>query len=475
MQFRVERDMLGDAVAWVARALPARPVIPVLSGMLVQAADDGVTLSCFDYEISARVSIRAAVPEAGTALVPGRLLAEIVRSLPGLPVDVSLTADMVTLTCGGAEFEIVSLPLDEYPALPELPGAAGTVDSAMLAAAAAQVVPSASKDDTLPMLTAVCMDIDGPAMTLAGTDRYRLAVRTLDWRPARPGQRIIALVPARTLAEAARSMAGAGTVSIAFSAVGDAAEAAGAAGAAGGPGADSGTAAAAGGTDIRAAAAAMSRAAAGQIGAKQQAGRAPADPKSVDGLVSFEGGDRRLTARLIGGEYIKYAARFPAEFGCRAELPAAQFTEAVRRVSLVADRVSPVRLAFGPDSVSVQAETNGRARAAESVPATFAGTEQVISFAPHYLLDGLAAAAVSGEARQATAGDDEEMAVDAAAAGEAAARPDVAGPGLVRLEFTSSAKPALITWVEVADSEPTTGAASSFRYLVVPLRVPTSG
>ncbi len=460
MQFRVERDMLGDAVAWVARALPARPVIPVLSGMLVQAEDDGVTLSCFDYEVSARVRIAAVVPEPGTALVPGRLLAEIVRSLPGQPVEVGLAAaGLVTVSCGGAEFEIVSLPLDEYPALPELPAAAGAIDGAVLAAAAAQVVPSASRDDTLPMLTAVCLDIDGPAMTLAATDRYRLAVRTLDWRPARPDQRIIALVPARTLAEAARSMAGAASVSIAFSAVG---EAAGAGGGPAGPVQDAAAADDATGA-IRAAAAAMSRAAADQLGARHQVSRGPAEPKSVDGLISFEGDGRRLTARLIGGEYIKYAARFPAEFGCRAELPAAQFTEAVRRVSLVADRVSPVRLQFGKDSVSIQAETNGRARAAESVPVTFTGTDQVISFAPHYLLDGLAAAAVNPATRHAIADD------------EAAQPDDQDASAKVRLEFTSAAKPALITWIDQAAQEPASGTASAFRYLVVPLRVPTQG
>jgi DNA polymerase-3 subunit beta len=112
-------------------------------------------------------------------------------------------------------------------------------------------------------------------------------------------------------------------------------------------------------------------------------------------MISFEGGNRRLTARLIGGEFIRYRSRFPDEFGSRALLPAGPFTEAVRRVSLVADRASPVRLAFSPGAVIIEAQTDGRARAVETVPAEFEGNERVISFSPHYLLDGLGAAAAS--------------------------------------------------------------------------------
>jgi DNA polymerase-3 subunit beta len=452
VKFRVEREALGEAVAWVARALPARPVIPVLSGLLVEAAGAGLTLSCFDYEVSARVAVPAEVADPGTALVPGRLLAEIARSLPPREVEFSSAGDLVRMTCGSAEFELVSLPVEEYPGLPEPPPPSGTVDGGALAAAAAQVVPAASRDDTLPMLTGVCVDVNGRAMTLAATDRYRLAVRTVDWTPAVPGLRAAALVPAKTLADVARTM-GAGTrVTVAFSA----------------PEADD---------------------------ARSGSG-AQAEPRPADGMISFEGGGRRLTARLIGGDFIRYQSRFPAEFGCRAELPAEQFTAAVRRVSLVAERASPVRLTFGPDEVLIEAHTDGRARAAESVRATYAGTEPVISFNPNYLLDGLAAAAICGTATRAQSGS-----------GASAGDPEPE-PGRIRLEFTSPAKPALITWAgydgdraaapdaDDAGSEAVTdragrGAATdsanpedepvtadaadqppAFRYLVVPLRAP---
>jgi DNA polymerase III subunit beta len=420
MKFRVEHDTLADAVAWVARALPSRPVVPVLSGMRLDA-DDGLTLSCFDYELSATVHLPADVVQPGTALVPGRLLAEITRSLPGQPAEFRSDGEEVGLACGSAEFALVSLPTAEYPPLPPVPPLAGTVDGGELAAAVAQVLPAASRDDTLPMLTAVCLDIRGSVMTLAATDRYRLAVRDLDWQPASPQIRAIALVPARTLADAARVMAPGVPVSLSFGAP-----------------------------------------AAGQGG----------EGKPVEGMISFESGGRRLTGRLIAGEFIKYESRFPAGYGCRAEVPAASVIEAVRRVSLVADRASPVRLTFEPGTVTLEAQTEGRARAAEKVTASFTGDEPVIAFNPHYLLDGLTAAAAGAGPPRSQAG-----AAAAATGDEATAGPgtgaDTAVPAeaaTIRLEFTSPAKPALITLAGApGDDAPRQPA---FRYLVVPLRSP---
>jgi DNA polymerase-3 subunit beta len=181
--------------------------------------------------------------------------------------------------------------------------------------------------------------------------------------------------------------------------------------------------------------------------------------RPADGIISFDGGGRRLTARLIGSEFIRYESRFPASFDVSAELPAAAFTEAVRRVSLVAERATPVRLAFRRDAVVVEARSDGRARAVETVPAAFTGADQVISFNPHYLLDGLAAAALASQGRPPASSDAD------------AAPVPLPGPGRIRLEFTSPAKPALITWID--DEAP--GDAASFRYLVVPLRPPVTG
>jgi len=396
MKFTVDRDALAEAVSWVARALPSRPVIPVLGGLLLRADDDGLTLSCFDYEVSARMRIPADVAGPGIALVPGRLLMEITRSLPGLPVQFADDPDGVSMTCGEAAFTLATLPPQEYPELPELPQLAGTADGAVLAAAISQVTPAASRDDTLPMLTAVSLELAGETMTLAATDRYRLAVRDLAWSPApwigeqlRANGKVAVMVPARTLADAARMMSPDVPVRI------------------------------------------MLREGGGADGA--------------DAMIGFEAGERRLTTRLLAGEFVRYRSRFPDEFGCTADLPALAFAEAVRRVSLVAERGTPVQLSFAPGRVTVGAATQGQARARETVPAEFSGDEPVIAFSPHYLLDGVIAAAA---AAPATAH------VDA----------HVSDSARVMLRFTSASKPAVIT-------HGPHGAVSEFRYLVVPQRV----
>jgi DNA polymerase III subunit beta len=427
MKFTVERGALGEGVAFVSRALPSRPVLPLLSGMLIEASADRLTLSCFDYEVSARISVAADVATPGSALVPGRLLAEITRSLPARPADFAADAGVVNLTCGRAEFGLVCLPMDDYPALPEVPEPVGAADSGLLAAAVAQVAPAASRDDTLPMLTAVCIDITGDVLTLAATDRYRLAARELSFVPSEPGRRALALVPAKFMVEAARTFRPGVPVTLAF----------------------------------------------GSEGGQRRGQDAADQPRPAEGIVSFDSGDRRLTARLIGGEFIRYRNRFDDDFACRAELPADPIIDAVRRAALVAERAGPVRLSFGLDQVVIEAHAEGRARAAETVGAQFSGDQPVISFNPHYLLDGLMAAAASG-VRAATAGQQGEPG-DRGEPGEQGEPGDAgqlvaagAEDGRIRLEFNTPAKPALITWT--ADSERADHLA--FRYLLVPLRVP---
>ena len=456
MKFQVDRDVLAEAVGWASRALPARPVIPVLSGLLLEAAD-GLTLSCFDYEVSARVEVDADVAEPGTVLVPGRLLAEITRSLPSLPVEFADDPEGVSLTCGSASFTLVTLPVEEYPDLPELPQTAGTVDGGALAAAISQVAPAASRDDTLPLLTGVNIEVGGDIMTLAATDRYRLAVRELPWSPARPGREGEFLVPARTLADAARTMTPGVPVTIRLRSD-----------AAAGP--------------VRVPASNQPNGTVtgppGTAGPPARATETP--PRGADAMIGFESGGRRLTTRLIAGEYIKYRSRFPADLACRADMPAGPFTEAVRRVSLVAERGSAVRLSFGAGQVTIEAETQGRARARETVRADFEGPEPVIAFSPHFLLDGITAAGLTAAAPHAgDAGAGRAEAVPPAGAGAgpgSGARSGDHGPlgpepapaprpgATIRLEFNTATKPAVIMGVH-ADQ-----GVRDFRYLVVPLR-----
>ena len=405
MRFMVERDALAEAVAWVARSLPSRPVLPILSGLLLEASPDGLTLSCFDYEVSARILLDAEVIEAGTALVPGRLLAEITRSLPSLPVEVDHEKDDVTVTCGPASFTLVTLPVKEYPRLPELPRLAGTVDGGVLATAIGQVAPAASRDDTLPVITGVNLEIDGDAIRLVATDRYRLAIRELGWNPATSGSRGTLLVPAKTLSDAARMMAPGVPVRI------------------------------------------MMRGEQGAEGVWTTGANSGDSLRAADAMIGFESGGRRLTTRLIAGEYIKYMSRFPEAFGSRGDMPAVPLAEAVKRVALVAERGSSVRLSFGHGQVTIEAGTEGQARARETVAADFSGDQTAIAFSPHYLMDGLGAALIAaagassaGDKPQAT--DKAQNADRAQNAEKAASIPDEAR---IRLEFTSPTKPALIT------------------------------
>jgi DNA polymerase-3 subunit beta len=417
MRFIVERDALAEAVAWVARSLPSRPVLPILSGLLLEASMDGLTLSCFDYEVSARIQVDAEVAEAGIALVPGRLLAEITRSLPPLPVEVDHEKDDVTVTCGPASFTLVTLPVKEYPRLPELPRLAGTVDGGVLATAIGQVAPAASRDDTLPVITGVNLEIDGDTIRLVATDRYRLAIRELGWNPAHPSSGGTLLVPAKTLSDAARMMTPGVLVRVMMR---------------GDPGA--GTTGANSGDSLRAA----------------------------DAMIGFESGGRRLTTRLIAGEYIKYMSRFPEDFGSRGDMPAVPLAEAVKRVALVAERGSSVRLSFGHGKVTIEAGTEGQARARETVAADFSGDETAIAFSPHYLMDGLGAALIAATGGS-PATDKPQNSEKPQSSEKAASVPDEAR---IRLQFTNPTKPALITGSARLGDE----SAPDYRYLVVPLR-----
>ena len=152
MKIEVERDVLAEAVAWTARALPTRPAVPVLAGMRLQA-DTELTLSSFDYDVSAQARVPVAAAEDGVALVPGRLLAEITRSLPARPVEISSDGARTTLTCGSATFSLLTMPAEDYPTLPEMPAPAGTIGSDAFASAVGQSAAAAGRDDTLPALT----------------------------------------------------------------------------------------------------------------------------------------------------------------------------------------------------------------------------------------------------------------------------------------------------------------------------------
>jgi DNA polymerase III subunit beta len=345
MKIRVERDAFADAIAWAARILPQKAALPVLAGLRLEVGQDGtLSLSGFDYEVSAQADVETTVAEAGAILVPGRLLADITRSLPPQPIDLATDGSRVVLSCGSSRFTLPTLPLDEYPTLPSMPEVAGTVGSDAFAAAVAAVAIAAGRDDALPVLTGIRIEIDGEQVTLATTDRYRLAVRTLRWAPLDPAMQATALVPARTLADAAKSLTAGAEVTLSLSS--------------GGPG---------------------------------------------EGLIGLSGAHRSTTSRLLDGEFPKYRSLFPETSSATAVVDSGVLADAVRRVALVASRTSPIRLSFSEDGVGLEAGGVDEAEALESLPATFDGEPLTIAFNATYLLDGLASLD-SDEARLAFTG-----------------------------------------------------------------------
>ncbi|MBT2402728.1 MULTISPECIES: DNA polymerase III subunit beta [unclassified Streptomyces] len=374
MKIRVERDVLAEAVAWAARSLPARPPVPVLAGLLLKAEDGTLSLSGFDYEVSARVSVEADVEEDGTVLVSGRLLADICRALPNRPVEISTDGVRAVVVCGSSRFTLHTLPVEEYPALPQMPTATGTVPGEVFASAAAQVAIAAGRDDTLPVLTGVRIEIEGDRVTLASTDRYRFAVREFLWKPENPDASAVALVPAKTLLDTAKSLTSGDTVTLALSGSG-----------------------------------------------------------AGEGLIGFEGAGRRTTTRLLEGDLPKYRTLFPTEFNSIAVIETAPFVEAVKRVALVAERNTPVRLSFEQGVLILEAGSSDDAQAVERVDAKLEGDDISIAFNPTFLLDGLSA-------------------IDSPAA---------------QLSFTTSTKPALLSGRPAVDAE----ADEAYKYLIMPVRL----
>jgi DNA polymerase-3 subunit beta len=332
VKFRIERDVLADVVTWVSRTLPSRVPFPALAGVLVEAAEDGVSFTTTTQDTWSHNTADAVVGEPGSALISGRLLVEIARSLPAQPVSFALqTSGRVEVTCGAASFLLPTLPNDEYPPLPVLPDAVGSVAAGMFAAAVTQVaVASASPDERNHAYSGIRMEIEPDGhLTLAATDRYRLAVRELPWVPLSVDQPIAVTVPGRELVEAAKAFADAGSVNIHL---GDA-----------------------------------------------------------DTSLSLTADSRQTGLRLMdSANFPKFRSLLPTQFVSQPEIEVAALKEALKRVSLVLHQDSAVRLVFGSDEVVLKAGTGDEATATETIGCTLQGEGLDVAFNPRFLADGLA-------------------------------------------------------------------------------------
>lgn len=342
MKIRLERDVMADAVAWVARTLPNRPAVPILAGLLVRAEGSTVVLSGSDNETTGQITLSAQVDEEGEALVSGKLLADIARSLPAKPVEITADPARMELVCGSARFTLQGLPVEEYPAMPEMPAATGTVAAEVFARAVAQVVVAAGRDELLPVFTGVRVEIEGDTLSLLATDRYRMALKEITWNPSATDLEATALVPAKVLNETARSMTSGEEVTVNLS---------------------SGT--------------------------------------SGDGLVGFEGtgssGSRRMTTRLLDGEFPKVRHLMDIKATRSVRVRTDELMAAVHRVALVAERNTSLRMTINEDDIALSAATGDQAQASEAIQATVVDhvdgdpTITAAGFNPHYLSDALGA------------------------------------------------------------------------------------
>jgi DNA polymerase III subunit beta len=332
VKFQVNRDVFSEAVSFAVKLLPQRTTQPILSGVLLQAADGAVTLSSFDYEVSSQTEIAADVDDAGSALVSGRLLADIASRLPNAPVEFSTVDGKISVRCGSARFTLLSMPVEEYPTLPKVAERTGVLPADDFAAAVSQVAVAASRDDVTPVITGVQLEVGEASISLVATDRYRVAIRTIDWDAgSTSADGAAALVPARTLAEIGKTFGNAGTVSVSI---------------------------------VR------------------------SDDRE---LIAFSADKRTVTSLLIKGNFPPVRRLFPETVDNYAVMNTAELVEATRRVALVLEREAALRYSFSIDGVTLEAAGGDQAQASETIDAHLVGDDTVVSLKPSFLLDGLSA------------------------------------------------------------------------------------
>ncbi|MEI5584432.1 MULTISPECIES: DNA polymerase III subunit beta [unclassified Agromyces] len=335
MKFQVNRDVFSEAVSFAVKLLPQRTTLPILSGVLIQANDDGLVLSSFDYEVSSRTEIKADVEEPGTVLVSGRLLAEIAGRLPNAPVKVSTEESRISVTCGSASFTLLSMPVEEYPSIPEIGEQTGLVPAEEFASAVSQVAVAASRDDVTPVITGVQLEVRENNVSLVATDRYRVAIREIEWDgggvATEGADSLTALVPARTLQEVGKTFGHSGNLSIAITSRDD------------------------------------------------------------RELIAFSADRKTVTSLLIKGNFPPVRRLFPDTVDNYAVMNTAELIEATRRVALVLEREAALRYTFTADGLTLEAIGSEQAQASESIDAILTGDETVVSLKPQFLLDGLQA------------------------------------------------------------------------------------
>ena len=322
------REELIRQLAIVSRAASTRTTVQVLAGILLRAEGSALHLAATDMELSLRTSLEASVDTEGAVVVPGKLLVDLARLLPGDEVSIEHRQGegVVEIVSGTATYRIHTYNAEDFPRLPEAGGEMASIDAEALLATATKVSRAASRDESRPVLTGILVRFEGDNLIMAATDSYRLAVKETSM--SAPGPELDAIVPARALLELARVSQGASEL---------------------------------------------------QLGVQEN-------------QVLFATDGVLLTTRRIEGQFPNYRQLLPESFEHELALPREELLDVVRRVAVMAQRNAPLRLHLAEGELTVSAQTQDVGEARESMPAPFAGEQLDIGFNPEFLRDGIESA-----------------------------------------------------------------------------------
>ena len=371
MKVEVNSQALADAVAWTTRVIDARPASPILAGVRLEAIDGTLQLSAFNYAISARHHIEAGVDEAGSVLVLGKLLADITKSLPAAKTYLSPDGSTMTITSGKTTFTMQLMPDAEYPDLPVIPSKLGQVDAQTFTQAVTQASVAVSREENRPVLTGIRVQFQGDKVIMSSTDRFRLSRSSFTWTPENPDTNATALVRGALLRDVARSLDEHQNIVVDF------------------------------------------------------------DTENPS-LLGFENAGRVSTSQLIDGEFPAVDRLYADEYPIHAVINKQDLISAIKRVSLVAERNAPIRMAFTSQELTLTAGTADEAQAKEILDIDMDGEDITVAFNPTYLIEGLSA---------------------------------IAEP-FVRMKMTTAVKPVEFNGQQESDSE----ESMDYRYLLVPMR-----
>ena len=371
MKVEVITTSLADAVAWTTRVIDARPASPILAGIKLEAIDGTLQLSTFNFEISARDHIEAGVDEAGSSVVQGKILADITKSLPSEKTYLATENSTLIITSGKAKFTMQLMPESEYPDLPAVPRILGKVDGETFHQAVDQACVAVSREETRPVLTGVYMQFEGDKVVMTSTDRFRLSRATFTWSPENPDVSTSTLLRGSLLRDVARTLNDSQNVVIDFD-------------------------------------------------------------EDNPSLIAFENAGRISTSQLIDGEFPAIDRLFADEYPIQAVIDKQQLISSIKRVSLVAERNAPIRMAFSGGSVTLSAGVADENQASDIIDVDFDGEDITVAFNPGYLIEGLSA---------------------------------IAEP-FVRMKMTTAIKPVEFNGQQEADSD----ESMDYRYLLVPMR-----